>query len=680
MKVSDPRTAALVLLGLLISAPAHALTLVEPQDSRLDKMGREVTERAAKDIKNKDSEKRLKAVESLSGWSRPEGAALLIQGLGDVDERVRAASASSLGSWGRDAEPARAALLKALDDPRPAVVTQAAEALERALKVPEKDLVPARLRVLESGNRTETFLAARSLVGHAAAIRLVEPILNYIDAQFPGMSSADYKTRDASRNNIEIGETALKRLVKNTKDRSIITAITNAARGFKQRNDIPLDALSLYEPRPDGWAKLLVEQLAARDPRVLSRVLFLMGRTAQSAADVAIWAPEAVRVEKHPESSVRGALVYALGEVRGLASEHIDVAVRALQGETEKSLRETAVTAIGDIGDRNQATPAAGKRLVAERATAALRAAIDKDAEKDIREKAARSLIRLQLEPKAAIDILVPLTAATYPEGVRTAALFGLESRGSAMRGAVDALRPLLKDPSEYVRSQAATAINLIERGAPAAPTAAGPAKSAPAPAAAKASTAPRDPEIEARALEFLRSKKVSFEVNSFFGALSERDPEQVKAFLDAGMDPNGRASDDGDSPMSFLLRAGACSPLQRPTAAPVKEITKLLLARGADVNLADTHGNTILMAAAMGGCDRETMATLIKAGAKVGAKNSAGLTAFEMGLFSGHDGLEELIAAGYRLPADKAAVFKQAYAAQPKSLDMITKATAPPK
>lgn len=681
MKALDPRTAALVLLAWLVSSPAHALARVEPQDSRLDKMGREVTERAAKDIKSKDAEKRLKAVESLSSWKRPEGTALLIQGLSDIDERVRAESARSLGTYDKEAEPARAALLKALED-RPAVATQAAEALERALKVPEKDLVPARLRVLESGDRTETFLAARSLVGHAAAIRLVEPILNYIDAQFPGMSSADYKTRDASRNNIEIGEKALERLVKVSKDRSIITAITNAARGFKQRNDIPLNALSLYEPRPDGWAKLLVEQLAARDPRVLSRVLFLMGRTAQSAADVAIWAPEAVRVEKHPESSVRGALVYALGEARGLASEHIDVAVRALQGETEKSLRETAVTAIGDIGDRNQATPAAGKRLVAERATAALRAIIDKDAEKEIREKAARSLTRLQLEPKAAIDILVPLTAPSYPEAVRTAALFGLESRGSAMRGAIDSLRPLLKDPSEYVRSQAATAINLIERGAPAA-SAAAPAKSASAPAAptaAKAATAPRSPEVEAKALEYLRSKRVTFEVNSFFGALSERDPEQVLAFLDAGMDPNGRASDDGDSPMSFLLRAGACSPLQRPTAAPVKEITKLLLARGADVNLADSHGNTILMAAAMGGCDRETIGALIKAGAKVGAKNSAGLTAFEMGLFSGHDGLEELIAAGYRLPADKAAVFKQAYAAQPKSLDLITKATAPAK
>ena len=102
------------------------------------------------------------------------------------------------------------------------------------------------------------------------------------------------------------------------------------------------------------------------------------------------------------------------------------------------------------------------------------------------------------------------------------------------------------------------------------------------------------------------------------------------------------------------------------------------MVGRGADANLGDAQKNTPLMAAAMGGCDRETIGILIKAGAKVDAKNAAGLTAFEMGLYSGHDGLEELIAAGYRLPADKAALYRQGYAAQPKSLALINKATAP--
>lgn len=610
MKVFHPRTVAVFLCAITLSMGADA------QESRLDKMGREVTERAAKDMKSKDAEKRLSAVKSLSSWKRPEGTTLLIQGLGDADERVRAESARSLGSYDKEAEPARAALVKALDDPRPTVVAQAAEALERALKMTEKELAPARTRVLEEGGVTERFLAARSLVKQVPASKLVDPILDYIEAQFPGLASSDYKTRDASGNNLEIGETALKRLVKETRDRSLLKALNIAAREFQKRNDIPLEAMALFEPRPEGWAKLLVGQLANPDPKVLSDVLFLMGRTATSASDVATWAPEAARFEKHQDPSVRRALVYALGEAGGLASDQIDVVVRALQGESDKSLRETAAEAIGEIGDRNQATPAAGKKLVAERASAPLKAASEKDPDPDVREKAARALGRLQT--------------------------------GS---GNASVTAPRANPPA-------------------AAPSTGG---SAPA-----ARPRPAGGQSEADALSFLRSKKMAFDVNSFFGALTERDPAVVQAYLDAGMDPNGPASPGGDSPLSFLLRAGACSPVQRPTPGAVKDILKLMVGRGADANLGDAQKNTPLMAAAMGGCDRETIGILIKAGAKVDAKNAAGLTAFEMGLYSGHDGLEELIAAGYRLPADKAALYRQGYAAQPKSLALINKATAP--
>jgi hypothetical protein len=161
---------------------------------------------------------------------------------------------------------------------------------------------------------------------------------------------------------------------------------------------------------------------------------------------------------------------------------------------------------------------------------------------------------------------------------------------------------------------------------------------------------------------------------------LTERDPAVVQAYLDAGTNPNERASAEGDPPLAFFLRVGACSPTERPTPGPVKEVLKSLLAKGADARIADAHGNTALMAAAMGGCDRETMVLLLRAGAVVDAKNAAGLTAFEMGLFSGHDGLEELIAAGYRLPPDKAALYRQGYAKNPKSLVLIDKAAGPAK
>jgi hypothetical protein len=68
-------------------------------------------------------------------------------------------------------------------------------------------------------------------------------------------------------------------------------------------------------------------------------------------------------------------------------------------------------------------------------------------------------------------------------------------------------------------------------------------------------------------------------------------------------------------------------------------------------------------------------MKLLIGAGAKVGATNKMGLSAFEMGLFYGHDGLEELIAGGYRLPPDKAKLYETTYAQKPTVLGLVRKA-----
>ena len=69
-------------------------------------------------------------------------------------------------------------------------------------------------------------------------------------------------------------------------------------------------------------------------------------------------------------------------------------------------------------------------------------------------------------------------------------------------------------------------------------------------------------------------------------------------------------------------------------------------------------------------------MKLLISAGAKVGTTNAQGLAAFDMGLFFGHDGLEELIAAGYRLPPDRARAYEKAYADKPAVLALVKKAT----
>jgi ankyrin repeat protein len=129
---------------------------------------------------------------------------------------------------------------------------------------------------------------------------------------------------------------------------------------------------------------------------------------------------------------------------------------------------------------------------------------------------------------------------------------------------------------------------------------------------------------------------------------------------------------------MRAMFFAGqSCSARVRPTKHETKDIVKILLDRGADVNATDAHGNSAFIEAASKGCDREVMRMLLKAGGKVNAKNGSNLTAFEMGLDSGHDGLEELIAAGYRLPPDKAKEYLEAYKDKPAAVAMVKKATA---
>ena len=124
-----------------------------------------------------------------------------------------------------------------------------------------------------------------------------------------------------------------------------------------------------------------------------------------------------------------------------------------------------------------------------------------------------------------------------------------------------------------------------------------------------------------------------------------------------------------------MLFSSQGCVPNVRPTKAETKAVVTLLLERGADIHTADKNGNNALTEAASKGCARELIRMLIKAGAKINAGNASGLTPFEMGLWMGHDGLEELIAAGYRLPPEKAKAYLDGYKDRPAAITMVKKA-----
>ena len=240
-------------------------------------------------------------------------------------------------------------------------------------------------------------------------------------------------------------------------------------------------------------------------------------------------------------------------------------------------------------------------------------------------------------------------------QAVTVAAKARVAERGLAAVAALAA-----SDPDPDVRAEAKTTLAKLRGDASSTVAAAAPATTPPG---------------EADAVALLRERGITMESGSYFQALSRTDVSVVRAFLDAGMSSTAPVADSGP-PLVVALQVGdACAPGVRPSKADTKAMIKLLLERGAEANRGDAHGLTPLMAAAMKGCDREVMKLLIGAGAKVGATNAMGLTAFDMGLYFGHDGLEELIAAGYRLPPDKAKAYEKAFAERPAVLALVRKA-----
>lgn len=192
---------------------------------------------------------------------------------------------------------------------------------------------------------------------------------------------------------------------------------------------------------------------------------------------------------------------------------------------------------------------------------------------------------------------------------------------------------------------------------------------------AAAAVAVPASPQAEAEGLATLRARGVKFEETGFFVALQKVDVPLARAFLDAGMSAKRPLVNMGSPIRAMLFASPACSARERPTRPATVAMVKLLLERGADPNQADEHGNTALQEAASKGCDREVMRLLIKAGADVNAKNKMDINAFEMGLWNAHDGLEELVASGFRLAPARVKVLSDAYKDKPASLALVRKA-----
>jgi HEAT repeat protein len=649
-------------LGLLVSV-LHASSVAA---QTLDRNAQRIVNDATKDLKSKDVQKRVDAIDNLRAWGKLTTAPLIIGALKDPDARVRAAAADALWSDEMKTEAARAPLQAALDDPAPEVAVLAAGGV-RLLGASKADVRQANERGLSARDPRIRFLAARALIGLAPAATLVDPLIVYLERQ------AD---ADAS-SNIELAERALEEL-RDTKDRSILPRMMDAAPVMIAGGDRLLGVLGGVQPRPDGWTALLISVATKGDPK-LRRASLLQMRDVKADADVAQWSPVAARLlSTDTDDVVRSYAAGALEFAGGAAHPHANVVLEAARRDRSASVRASAFNALAAIVGRTGTAPMAAKQSMAMTALPVIQAAIDSDPDNDVRENAVEALDALALDAGQSASLLLGVAAkTTLPESVRTLALSRLRNRGPEARSVAADLQKLKGDSSAAVRERAAEALERMTERTPAATP---PVRAAASPAARNTPAAPAakpSAADEARGLSVIRARKIEFEAEQFYRAVGQSDVELTRAFLDAGMSPRDPFTfSNKETPLTVAVSGGACSPDVRPTAGAAVSVVQLLIARGADASIADEHGNTPLMMAASGGCDAVVMNALLKAGSKLNAVNQAGLTAFEFGLFAGHDGLDAIVAAGYRLPAAKVKLYLDAYKSNPKSVALIKKAS----
>ena len=644
--------------------------------SREDELVKDYAKTLAKD---RDAKDRADAAHWLGGRKQPEAVAALAKALSDPDAAVRQAAASALWDTGKDALAAKPELEKALGDPVAAVVARAAGALA-VMGVPDKELAPAWRRALEGSRDDATaFVAARGLIGIDPPEQLAPPILTYLsknaeEAENPKRTGSNYDDRKSA----EAAAKSLRELL-NENAAPLLPLMDRTMQRSPESCRYILDALAGVKKLPPGTVDLALKYTRSAEPETRYAAIGLAGKVT-AEREAARWIPEAIRLLGDRDESVRNEACWALKGVKGLSSDAAPELARLVASDPSMGVRKSAASALEEIGNVSNPMPVAAKISVAAAAKGPLAAAMkSKDADLALAAVAAYNVLYLDTAEVVATLADVAVSGADVP--ARQRALQCLRNRQGQSRGIVETIRPLTKSPDSLIADDAKTAIEWIDRGGAGSPSpikgaGAASAPSAPAASSARVAAAPAAAASgkgsEEAGLAALRERKLEFNESSFFRALAEADTDAIRAYLDGGMSANLVFVDANRRTPLMIVYFGteACGTPEKGHA-----ITALLIQRGADVNQKDEKQNTALMFAA-DKCDRETLRMLLKAGAKLDAKNWAGLTALQMGIATGNPGLEELIAAGARLDPATAKAYAEAYKKNPKAAALVKKAS----
>lgn len=656
------------LAGVLTGSVAYSSdteALKSESDARMNKlMDRAERMHIRALTRSRDASERAEAAVALGAHDSPAAIEALIGALKDKDPVVRRAACSALWELEENAISAMPALRVALNDISPAVQVRAAGALQ-AMGVPAGELVEVREQVLQNGETSDRFLAARGLIDFTSPTKLAPHMLDYAYEVCGTKGSSIDSFLDlssAQKNNLEMAEEALMRLARK-QDREVFPMLAERVKTYHYANRVPLMAAAEYIPVPDGWVELLVGQLAF-GRKGLNQVVLNLLRQCLEPEQVAAWArPVADLVMGSDEYERRDAL-QVLGMGKGYAWEQAPVAAMVLRESLDNDLRRTAADTLGAMGDRTQPISAEAKLSVAGVAGPALHEVVTNERQEErLRREALRSWVKLQLPVDELVSTLSDLAQESRSRSIQSQALQALGNLGAQARAAVPVVEKLTTHPDPRVRRMAEATLPMLKRGRTA---------SAVLPAGGTAA----NPDTEAKGLSVLQDKDALFTEQGFYQALTQADKEKVAAYLDSGMSPNHAFEMmNGATPLFVLLFGpNACKPGVRPTVAATRKLLQLLISRGADPNLADAKGNVPLMPAAQK-CDAEVIRLLLEAGANYTVTNAQGLTPLEFGLWSATDGAKALVEAGARLPADKVETYRNACQSMPQVLELLEKA-----
>jgi HEAT repeat protein len=600
--------------------------------------------------RSRDVAERRDAARGLGTINAPEVVPPLTEALADSDPTVRRQAADALWRVSEFAESATDALRGRLDDPSPGVRVRAAAALE-ALGVPDAELVDARRAGLEAELLRDRILAARDLVGFLPGSKLVPPIAEVAAAE---ADTRQYDLGDAYLDPVKVLES-----LGRTGETSFVQPVMVEVRAGNPGRRWLLEGIASVEPKPDDWNEVLMAQLAS--PRTEDRQvgLRLLRERETEAEGVEDWIGAVSSALD--DTTVRADAILTLASARGHAASAGARLARIVASEGDAELREKAAQALAAIGDRGQAFPSDVLREVAVEVLPVLCTAAVEDSDEGVRGAALQALDTLRVSADEVLPTFLAAAGNDPRDHNRFKALQYIRDLGTDAQSAVLELEKIIAtDPSN--RAMAEQALEFVT--------------SRPPDFSLDVSTAAADATASDGALRSLRAEGAEYSLHEFYLALSRSDSDRVKLFLDAGMSPDERVDEVGMRPLHVLyFHQAGCSLQVRPTPESTKAITRLLLERGADPDAVDDRGNSVLKMAAMA-CDAEIVRLLVAAGADVNATDPSGMAPFELTLWSGTDAAGALLEAGYRLPEDKAASYREAYADNPKALELIDKAT----